>query len=423
MTALKSAATATAEIHIDQFDYPLPDERIAKHPLEQRDACKLLLRTAGGDISEHIFSELPSLLPADSMLVYNNTRVINARLRFRKHTPGSPNQGALIEVFCLEPVVPADYAQSFACTSRCSWTCFVGNSKRWKDGALTMPVEIPGAGTLTLSALRTGREGNSSVVEFSWDNSQVTFSQIISAIGEIPIPPYLNRSTEETDSRDYQTVYSRIEGSVAAPTAGLHFTDQVLEEISRRGIPRRELTLHVGAGTFQPVKSDTIGEHTMHSEFIAVPLSLLRELRDALTAGTPYSRRIIAVGTTSVRTLESLYHAGRLMIAGRWEGYVPQWCPYEETGAEPSPAEALEAIIIHLEATGEPTFITSTRIIIAPGYRYQIVSGMITNFHQPKSTLLLLVSAFTGGDWRKMYDFALAHDFRFLSYGDASLLL
>lgn len=412
--------STTADIKIEEFDYPLPDGRIARNPMEVRDACKLLVRTADGSLSEHVFSELPELLPADAMLVYNNTRVINARLRFRKDAPQLPGQqGALIEIFCLEPVSPADYAQNFASSAGCSWSCFVGNSKKWKEGALHMPVTVATAEgdnvTLMLSATRETRQGNSSVVRFDWDNPAVTFSQIISAVGEIPIPPYLNRSTEEADSTDYQTVYSRIEGSVAAPTAGLHFTDEVFAGIDRRGIPRRELTLHVGAGTFQPVKSESIGDHAMHAEFIAVPLKLLRELRDT-------TRRIIAVGTTSVRTLESVYHAGRLMLSGGFHDEVPQWCPYDGNPFPPA-AEAIDAVIRHLEATGRDTFITSTRIIIAPGYTYRLVSGMITNFHQPKSTLLLLVSAFTGGDWRPMYDYALAHGFRFLSYGDATLLL
>lgn len=404
--------TDIQHIRIEDFNYPLPDERIAKHPLADRAACKLLVRTAEGEISEHIFAELPALLPADAMLVYNNTRVINARLRFRK---GERHDGATIEIFCLEPVEPADYAISFATTERCSWKCFVGNSKRWKEGPLTMPLEI-GDERLTLTAERSGRQGNASVVTFTWDNPRVTLSQIISAAGEIPIPPYLNRDTEATDSTDYQTVYSHIDGSVAAPTAGLHFTDEVLAEISRRGIPRRELTLHVGAGTFQPVKSDEIGEHEMHSEFIAVPVTLIREL-----AAT--DRRIIAVGTTSVRTLESLYHAGKLIAAGQWDGEVPQWTPYEDADLEIPVSEALTAVADYAEANGSDTFMAQTRIIIAPGYDYKVVKGMVTNFHQPQSTLLLLVSAFTRGDWRPMYDFALGHGFRFLSYGDASLLL
>lgn len=399
-------------LRIDDFDYPLPDERIAKHPLAQRDSCKLLVRDCNGNISEHVFTELPSLLPDDAMLIYNNTRVINARLRFRK--PG----GAMIEIFCLEPVTPRDYAVSFAQTDRCSWTCFVGNSKRWKQGPLEMTLQIKDT-QFTFRAERLSKEGNASVVEFSWDAPSITFSEIISAVGEIPIPPYLNRSTETSDSTDYQTVYSHIDGSVAAPTAGLHFTENVLNEISKRGIPRRELTLHVGAGTFQPVKSDEIGDHLMHSEFIAVPRSLIEEL-------SLDTRRVIAVGTTSVRTLESLYHAGLLIARGEWTGEVPQWAPYAETDnatANMSVTDAMQAILRHLSDTGAETFIASTRIIIAPGYRYRVVRGMVTNFHQPRSTLLLLVSAFTGGNWRPIYDFALTNNFRFLSYGDACLLL
>lgn len=398
-------------IRIDEFDYDLPDERIAKHPLAQRDSCKLLVRTAGGELSEHIFSELPGLLPADAMLVCNNTRVINARLRFRK--PG----GALIEIFCLEPVTPHDYAVSFASTSQCSWTCFVGNSKRWKEGVLTMPLEIGGR-SITFTAERLDKMGQASVVEFRWDNPSVTFSEIIAAVGEIPIPPYLNRATEDSDKADYQTVYSHVDGSVAAPTAGLHFTPQVLDAIAARGIPVRELTLHVGAGTFQPVKSEEIGEHPMHAEFIAVGRSLIEALRDG-------HRTVVAVGTTSVRTLESLYHAGVLVLRGRWDGEVPQWAPYEEgvDGGWPSVAEAMGALLGYLDSRGENTFVASTRIIIAPGYTYRVVKGMVTNFHQPRSTLLLLVSAFTCGDWRRMYDFAMARSFRFLSYGDACLLL
>ena len=398
------------DIRIEEYNYPLPDERIAKHPLEQRDKCKLLVRNAEGAISEHIFNELPSLLPDDAMLIYNNTRVINARLRFRKS-----EGGALIEIFCLEPVSPADYAVNFAKTDECSWLCFVGNSKRWKQGDLSAIIKIDGV-DVTLFATRINKEGNASVVRFSWDNNAFTFAQIIAAAGEIPIPPYLNRSTEDSDSKDYQTVYSHIDGSVAAPTAGLHFTPEVLEEVSRRGIPRRELTLHVGAGTFQPVKSDCIGEHEMHSEFIAVPKSLIEEL--ALT-----SRRVFAVGTTSVRTLESLYHIGCLISQKEWNGELPQWYPYSESHPHLSVVDSLNAIVEYLNASGSETLIASTRVIIAPGYKYKIVKGIITNFHQPQSTLLLLVSAFVGGDWRAMYDFALAHDFRFLSYGDASLLM
>lgn len=416
------------DIKIEDFDYPLPDERIARHPLAQRDECLLLVKDLTGNISTRRFRELPSLLPDDSMLVYNNTRVINARLRFRK---GEDGTGATIEVFCLEPAEPADYAVNFAATSRCSWTCFVGNSKRWKTGALSMPLTIDGT-RFTLTATRMSRSGNTSVVQFDWDAPSVTFSRIISAVGEIPIPPYLNRSTEESDSSDYQTIFSHIEGSVAAPTAGLHFTPEVLEAIDRRGIPRRELTLHVGAGTFQPVKSDTIGEHEMHSEFIAVSRPLIEELAST-------HRRVIAVGTTSVRTLESLYHLGCRLYQGLHADSLPQWYPYlpiassagdtADTHPDLTVKDAMKAILDRLDRTGEQTFIASTRLMIAPGYRYRVVSGMVTNFHQPKSTLLLLVSAFLSRtadspSWRKLYDYALADPaYRFLSYGDACLLL
>lgn len=397
-------------IRIEDYDYPLPDERIAKHPLAQRDKCKLLLRTHDGTIADHRFDELPSLLPPDSMLVYNNTRVINARLRFHK------SQGALIEIFCLEPISPRDYAVNFASAGPVSWQCFVGNSKRWKEGTtLELAVDINGDKT-TLKADRIRRVGNASIVEFNWDNPDVTFSDIISNAGEIPIPPYLNRSTEQSDSDDYQTVYSDVDGSVAAPTAGLHFTDSLLDNISSLGIPRRQLTLHVGAGTFQPVKSESIGEHEMHSEFIAVDRDLIKEIAET-------DRCVIAVGTTSVRTLESLYHAGALMLQGRWNGEVPQWAPYDNAAPAPTTADALNAIIRHLDNGHMSTFVASTRVIIAPGYRFRIIKGMVTNFHQPQSTLLLLVSAFTNGDWRAMYNHALDSGYRFLSYGDATLLL
>lgn len=395
------------DIKIEEFDYPLPDEQIAKHPLAQRDRCRLLMREADGRLSEHVFSELPELLPVDAMLVYNNTRVINARLRMRKAT-GSP-----IEIFCLEPESPADYQQSFAAQGHCSWMCFVGNSKKWKSGPLEMPLMV-GETQLTLQALRLSKTDAGSIVEFSWDVPEVTFSQIIEAAGEIPIPPYLNRNTEESDSKDYQTVYSRIEGSVAAPTAGLHFTPEVLAGIDSRAIPRWELTLHVGAGTFQPVKAETIGGHGMHSEFISVDRDLIDELSRC-------ERRVIAVGTTSVRTLESLYHLGRMVAEGLEPDEVPQWYPY--SGPVLSTAEALGALRDWLDERGLKRLTASTRIIIAPGYEYKVVKGMVTNFHQPQSTLLLLVSAFTRGDWRRMYDYALGAGFRFLSYGDAQLLL
>lgn len=398
-------------IRIEEFNYDLPDERIAKHPLAVRDACKLLV-WRDGMISETVFSDVPDLLPRDAVLVYNNTRVINARLRFRKDT------GANIEIFCLEPVNPSDYARNFAATSCCDWLCFVGNSKKWKDGRLYDDVCVDNR-PVRLSAERIAQQGNAWVIRFCWDGG-VNFSDIISSAGEIPVPPYLNRPTEKTDAIDYQTVYSHVEGSVAAPTAGLHFTSEILEKISEYGIPRLEVTLHVGAGTFQPVKSESIGEHPMHSEFIAVERSVIAQLAEAVKQKRP----VVAVGTTSVRTLESLYHAGCLVYQGDWNGEVPQWYPYETAHPSLSAEAALSALSDWLVKNNSTSFIADTRIIIVPGYQYKVVSGMITNFHQPRSTLLLLVSAFTGGcRWRQIYEYALSRDFRFLSYGDACLLL
>lgn len=402
--------TDPRNIEIQAYDYPLPDERIARHPLAQRDACKLLCYSPGEPIADHIFSELPALLPEDTMLVYNNTRVINARLHFTKDT------GAAIEIFCLEPADPADYAQSFASTECCSWNCLIGNSKRWKEGVLRRTLTI-GPHTFELRAVRLTAPGAASQqVRLEWDCPEVSLSEIIAAVGEIPIPPYLNRGSEESDTHDYQTVYSHIEGSVAAPTAGLHFTPELLEALDRRGVERCEVTLHVGAGTFRPVSTDTIGEHDMHSEFIAVERNLIAHLADALDAG----RTVTAVGTTSVRTLESLYHIGVLMAAGEWTGELPQWTPYDRP-SDMEASEALRALVAHLDAAGDSVLVARTRIIIAPGYKYRIVDAMITNFHQPASTLLLLVSAFIGREWRTLYDHALATGYRFLSYGDACL--
>lgn len=393
-------------INIEDYNYPLPDERIAKHPIEQRDRCKLLVRHADGRLSDHVFSEITSLLPANALLIYNNTRVINARLRFRKQS------GALIEIFCLEPVTPADYAVNFACggAEGVVWQCFVGNSKRWKDAPLRETVTIGGR-DVELVAERTGRVGNASLVRFTW-SSDDSFARIIAAAGELPIPPYLNRSTEQSDELDYQTVFSRIDGSVAAPTAGLHFTPELLAAVDAAGIGRRELTLHVGAGTFQPVKSELIGEHDMHSEFISVDRRLIEELAET-------DRPVVAVGTTSVRTLESLYHLGCMASQGLPVTEVPQWYPYGADHPRLSRREALEA----LAAVCGERLVASTRVIIAPGYDYKVVDGIITNFHQPKSTLLLLVSAFVGDGWRDMYAHALAEpSYRFLSYGDACYL-
>lgn len=391
------------QISIEEYNYPLPDERIAKHPLQERDRCKLLVYRPDGKLEDRIFNELPSLLPAGSLLVYNNTRVINARLRFRKES------GALIEIFCLEPVNPVDYAVNFARNGvdGVEWQCFVGNSKRWKEGPLKGMV-----GNSVLTAERVEKVGNASIIRFTW-TGPMTFAEIIAAAGELPIPPYLNRATEKSDTDDYQTVFSRIDGSVAAPTAGLHFTPELLRAVDAAGMNRRELTLHVGAGTFQPVKCEQIGNHEMHSEFISVDRNLIEELAET-------DSPVIAVGTTSVRTLESLYHLGCLAATGNPVGEVPQWYPYAPEHPRLSRREALRALA---RVCGERC-VASTRVIIAPGYDYKVVDGIITNFHQPKSTLLLLVSAFIGKEWSRMYDHALATpDYRFLSYGDACLLL
>lgn len=400
------------QIRIEDFNYPLTDDRIAKHPLSQRDASKLLL-FKGGEISQYLFSDVTSLLPEGCKLVYNNTKVINARIRFQK-----PNNGAIVEIFALEPIAPNDYSLVFQTTGECRWLCFVGNAKRWREEYLTQMVNVDGV-QLELRAKRVGRKGNAFEVVFSWNNSAITFASILEAIGEIPIPPYLNRKTEKSDSVDYQTVYSQIKGSVAAPTAGLHFTPEVLERVDKRGITRHEVTLHVGAGTFQPVKSDTIGEHLMHTEFISVTRELLTSLMD--------ERPVIAVGTTSVRTLESLYYIGLILLdnpnATVEQLEVSQWFPYQTRERVVSVKESIAAIIDYLDRNNLSSYVGSTQIMIAPSYRFNIVKGIITNFHQPQSTLLLLVSAFVDGGWREIYDYALANDFRFLSYGDSSLLL
>lgn len=401
----------TQDIRIEDFNYPLPDERIAKFPLPQRDHSKLLVYRQGA-IEEHHFYDLPRVLPPDSLLVFNNTRVIQARLHFRKET------GALIEVFCLEPLEPHEYALSFQSTRSCSWLCLIGNAKKWKSGPLTQEVEIDGK-RVHFTAERGLPHGNACEVRFSWDNPEVTFAVLLDHAGELPIPPYLNRETEESDKTTYQTVYSKIEGSVAAPTAGLHFTPEVLEAIRAKGIPELELTLHVGAGTFKPVKSETLEGHEMHTEYISVS----RDLIDTLART---DRRVIAVGTTSVRTLESLYYIGKMLAANPdaepHDLVVAQWQPYDGSPDIDS-REALHHIVDYLDRHGMTRLVTATQIIIAPGYHYHIVQGMVTNFHQPQSTLLLLVSAFVDGRWRKIYDYALAHGFRFLSYGDSSLLL
>lgn len=401
-------------IHIADYNYALPDERIAKYPKARRDESKLLLYRKG-EISEDVFYNLPNYLPAGALMVFNNTKVIQARLHFHKST------GALIEVFCLEPHTPADYQLNFSTTRRVTWTCLVGNLKKWKEGKLAREVTV-GDKTLTLTAERVGVSGTGHEVVFDWGDDTVAFSEVLEAIGELPIPPYLNRSTEESDLKTYQTVYSKVKGSVAAPTAGLHFTDEVLRALDAKGIERNEITLHVGAGTFKPVKSEEIGGHPMHSEWIAVTRHSIERL-------LAHEGRCIAVGTTSVRTLESLYYIGVMLKnnpqAAQDDLHVPQWMPYEYAatdGPKLTAMEALQEVLDYLVRHELPVLHASTQIIIARGYEYHIVQNIVTNFHQPQSTLLLLVSAFVGDDWHRIYDYALAHDFRFLSYGDSSLL-
>ena len=401
----------TEQIRIEEFNYPLPDERIAKFPLTKRDESKLLVYR-NGKIDEAVFKQLSDYLPQESMLVYNNTRVIQARMLFQKET------GAQIEVFCLEPVIPHDYALVFQQTESCSWLCLVGNLKKWKEGALHKTIRMDDK-EVVLSAERIKTTGDSHLVRFSWNNPQVTFAELLDAAGILPIPPYLHRETRESDLQTYQTVYSKIKGSVAAPTAGLHFTPEVLAGLDAKGFTREEVTLHVGAGTFKPVKSEVIGDHEMHTEFISVRRSAIENIRTNLG-------RIIAVGTTSVRTLESLYYMGRTLVdnpdATSEELVVTQWTPYHDT-EEVTAHEALTALLDYLDRNQTDTLLSATQIMIAPGYEFKIVKGIITNFHQPKSTLLLLISAFVNGNWKSIYNYALDNDFRFLSYGDSSLLL
>ena len=398
-------------IHISEYNYPLPDERIAKFPLANRDESKLLVYRHG-EISEDSFSSLPNYLDKGSLMIFNNTKVIQARLHFRKET------GALIEVFCLEPIQPNDYVLNFQQTEHAAWLCMIGNLKKWKEGTLKREMEVKGK-ALTLTATRGESVGTSHWVDFRWDNPEVTFADILEVFGELPIPPYLNRDTEESDLSTYQTVYSKIKGSVAAPTAGLHFTPAVFEALIQKGVDVEELTLHVGAGTFKPVKSEEIADHDMHTEYISVSRNTIAKLID-------YDAKAIAVGTTSVRTLESLYHIGVTLAnnpnASEAELHVKQWQPYEQK-EHIRPVVALQKVLGYLDRNGLDTLHSSTQIIIAPGYDYKIVKAMVTNFHQPQSTLLLLVSAFVKGDWLRIYDYALEHDFRFLSYGDSSLLI
>ena len=443
------------EILIEDYNYPLPDERIAKYPLAKRDTSKLLVYQ-DGQVSEDVFAHVGAYLSAGSLLVYNNTRVIQARLEFHKKVvqefrssgvtseqaqgatkPSTPlnnevTRGARIEIFCLEPLSPHDYQLALGATDGCTWKCMIGNAKKWKSGALSLTTTLSSGQEVTLFAEKGEQTGNTFAVRFWWNtpvfnlspltsNQNISFAEILDAVGELPIPPYLNRKTEESDKTTYQTVYSRIKGSVAAPTAGLHFTDEVLDGLRTKGVQTAEVTLHVGAGTFQPVKVANANQHTMHTEIIAVPRATIQ----ALIANLGH---VVAVGTTSMRTLESLYFLGAQLYALCSTPDTPhatlsvaQFEPYEREYTLTT-QQALQAIVDYLDSTNQDVLHAETQIMIKPGYQFHVVDQLITNFHQPKSTLLLLVSAFVGGDWNTIYDYALAHDFRFLSYGDSSIL-
>ena len=398
----------SVDINIKDYNYELPDSRIAKYPLEERDQSKLL-EFRDSCITEHIFRDLPGLLPDNAIMVFNDTKVVPARLHFRRES------GASIEVFCLEPHLPVEYNVNFASTGQCEWRCIVGNVKKWKGDVLRLdnPDGDESVSLMNLRAELVERQGETSIVRFRWDNG-AAFSAVLEACGRIPIPPYLNRDTESIDSERYQTLYAKYRGSVAAPTAGLHFTDAVLETIRNRGIDTETVCLHVGAGTFLPVKSDNVAEHRMHREPFSVSLDFLMKLRHG-------GHQVIAVGTTSVRTLESLYYVGVGIIEEGEAKDVDQWAPYSRE-YDYSLEESLDAIIDYLKARGETSLRVGTRIIIVPGFRFRVVDVLVTNFHQPQSTLLLLISAFIGGEWKPVYEYALAHSFRFLSYGDSSLL-
>ena len=447
------------EILIEEYNYPLPDERIAKYPLSQRDRSKLLVYR-DGQVSEDVFYHIGEYLSTDSLLIYNNTRVIQARLEFHKKSLGvaselaqsateplnsEASRGARIEIFCLEPLQPNDHQLALGSTKGCVWKCMIGNAKKWKTGLLSLTTTLSNGQQVTLYAEKGEQTGNTFEVRFSWtsngltaqrsnnevvqqqsgltgvDGQNISFAEILDAVGELPIPPYLNRKTEDSDKTTYQTVYSRIKGSVAAPTAGLHFTDAVLDGLRAKGVQTAEVTLHVGAGTFQPVKVANANEHTMHTEVIAVTRETIVALRDHIGD-------IVAVGTTSMRTLESLYFLGeQLHTTPSYSTLlqttlsVAQFAPYTQEYTL-STREALQALVDYLDATGQDVLHAETQIMIKPGYKFRVVDKLITNFHQPKSTLLLLVSAFVGGDWHTIYDYALANDFRFLSYGDSSIL-
>lgn len=420
-------------ISIEDYNYPLPDERIAKYPLSERDASKLLV-LKNGEISSSHFKNISEFLPKDSLLIFNETKVVRARLQFTKES------GASIEIFCLEPITGnGDYQLAFSSSSPSRWRCLVGNSRRWKNDKLAMEVNVSRRVTESQSlkdtssqqpttnspkamlyAERLEKNDNYSVVEFSWEPADLSFAEILEAAGEIPLPPYLHRETEASDRERYQTVFAKHEGSVAAPTAGLHFTNKLIDSLKNDGITFEEVTLHVGAGTFRPVSSEKIGEHEMHSETIAVRKSCIENLIKNI------NKTIIPVGTTSMRTIESLYWMGVMLIEEGLEErniHLSQWFPYKERESLPSAEESLSAILRYMEMYHMEVFHASTALMIAPSCKINIAKALITNFHQPKSTLLLLVSALIGNKWKDVYQYALDNDFRFLSYGDSCLFL
>lgn len=393
-------------IRIEDYSYILPDERIAKYPLEHRDKSKLLVFNQG-NVNEDKFYNLDNYIESKTTCVFNNTKVIQARLKFFKET------GAQIEIFCLEPIEPSDYVLAFQQTEKITWKCIVGNLKKWKGQDLKKKISIQNT-EIELVATKRIREGNSQIIQFSWNNSAFTFSEILENIGVTPIPPYLNRESENIDKDRYQTIYSKLKGSVAAPTAGLHFTDHVLNKLNKKHVDIEEITLHVGAGTFKPVKSETIDEHEMHTEHFVVTKNTLNNLL--------HSEKIVAIGTTSVRTIESLHWLGVKLLQNKTlDSHISQWEAYQLQDIDKK--ESLSAILDYMLQYNLDELHASTQIMIFPGYTFKMVDIMITNFHQPRSTLLLLIAAFIGEDWKKVYDFALSNNFRFLSYGDSSILI
>lgn len=400
------------QLNIQDYTYQLPDEFIAKFPLEKRDESKMLIYR-NGVIDETVFKNIANHLPAQSLLVFNNTKVIHARLHFKR------DSGAKIEVFCIEPTTHLDYQLAFASKDTCVWRCMVGNAKRWKEDVLTKLINTPN-GEVILTAEKIGKVGELTEVKFSWNNNSLFFAEVLHYAGVLPIPPYLNRDSELTDEERYQTIYAKVQGSVAAPTAGLHFTDDVLTSLSTQNITTTEVTLHVGAGTFKPVKAEALAEHEMHEETIFVEEQTLQKIKKQLQN----KQTVVAVGTTSTRTLESLYWLGIKAKLGLLEAEpkIEQWDAYDIAEQNLSAVDAIEALLTELKSRNQKSVSASTQIIIAPGYKFRMVDVLITNFHQPENTLILLIAAFVGQDWKKIYEYALAHQYRFLSYGDSSVL-